>query len=272
MPHAEYSKLDAVNWSTAKELAVSPKQYQFALTNQRDETAALRFGLALHAIVLEPEAFPTKFVTYRESKTTGEGAKKRWQAFQDENADKTILSIEEHDRVVAAGNAILTHPLARRYLCDGLREQVITWNDEATGIACRGRVDYAGTHLVEVKTAAQLDPRIFAAQAARLLYPEQCAFYRRGLRANGIEVDDTPILVVVENCGPHDVLVYRLPGDVMLAADEKVSALLALLKKCRDTDTWPGRSEEELDFQLPAWARSFDDGLDLVVGGEEVRL
>jgi len=45
---ATYSKLEAVNWSSLKEMRRSPRHYQHRLTAPREDTKAMALGRATH--------------------------------------------------------------------------------------------------------------------------------------------------------------------------------------------------------------------------------
>jgi exodeoxyribonuclease VIII len=128
--------------------------------------------------------------------------------------------------------------------------------------------------LVDLKTGSDLDAFRFGALAARMGYHGQLAFYRGGLRALGIDVPAK--IVAVEKDAPHDVAVFDVTGDEILAGEDDVRELLGRVVECQQSGEWPGRyvaGEERLVF--PRWF--FGDGsaaaaapLDLVVDGQEV--
>jgi len=265
--YAEYRKIDAVNWSSLKAMAVSPLQYQYERMHPREETRYLRVGIAVHAHILEPHTFLDRFRRHEGSRRG-----KAWDAVRAEAdaAGVTVLTEDEWDDAFGAAAAVLANPYAAAYLKSGLKEASFTWTDPGTGLLCKGRIDHAGSHLVDLKTAARIDQRTFAAAAARLGYHSQLAYYADGLAANGIKVDAEPILIVVQSSMPHDVIVYRIPPHVIEAGRAEYQRLLALLKHCRETNTWPGAAPDgPIEFELPAWATTGDgDDLNLTMGGE----
>ncbi len=260
----DYRAIDAVNWSSLKVIRISPKHYQHARTAGRTDAPFFRVGRACHAFILEPDDFARNYVCYSDGHRRG----KAWDAFQAEHEGKTILNQDEWTRALGAATAVMDHPVARSFLAAGLREATFTWTDPDTNLVCKGRIDHAGSHLVDLKSTANLDPRMFASAAARLGYVGQVAFYLDGLRANAIAVRDEPVLIAVESSPPHDVVAYRVPVDVVEQGRAEYKQMLALLQDCRERDYWPGRSDDLVDLALPAWAVPYDDGLVLDVGGE----
>jgi hypothetical protein len=270
----DYDALEGVNWSTLKEMLVSAKQYFWKTTADQEEEdkEALRIGLGTHAFILEPEQFRARFVTYREPKNKGEGSKKRWEAFQEENKDRTILSVAEYDRILGAASAVLERPQALKYFTGGDKEMAFQWTDPETGILCKGRCDQWLNHVVELKTTRNILPAKFRVDAARLGYVPQMAWYRDGLRAKGVKLADDGIMVTVQNVAPFDVVVYRVGADLLTVGRDIYRELMARLKKCLETNRWPGCAEDEIDLEMPEWWFPKDD-LELVMpDGEALTL
>jgi len=267
MLESEYNKIDGVRSTALVALKKSPKHYRLALETDIEDTPELRIGRAVHCYALEGAiVFGQRFVCYREDKSKGEGSRKRWQAFQEENANRTILDVKEYDRALGAAKALLDHPLASRYLAGGVKEHTIQWTDRETGIRCKARVDCANRHLVDVKSARDVQPRLFAADCARLSYHTRMAFYLDGAIANRMKVDPDPIITAVENKLPHDVVCYRLGPEVTDVGRKEYRALLRLLKTCQERDHWPGMAPDDvIELELPVWALPEDEERELTL-------
>src|SRR5574341_1373220 len=217
MTREEYDRIDAVNWTTLKAMRASPKHYRYAAEHATGDTAAMRDGRAVHTAVLEPDRFPLDYAIWAGERRAG----KEWEVFKAANHDKTILRADEYAYCLEIRDAVRAHPVARHLLEAGEAGKTITWTDAATGLPCKGRIDWLnGIGLCDLKTTADLDPIRFAATAARLGYHCQLAFYRRGLAANGI---DAPVkIMAVEKNPPYDVAVFSLDEDTLFAGDEEV--------------------------------------------------
>jgi PDDEXK-like uncharacterized protein DUF3799 len=264
--YAEYDKLPGINWSRLRSLAISPKRFRYDCTHPRAETAYFRVGRAMHCYVLERDDFSRLYIPYE-----GVRRGKVWEEFKEKNASATILSADEYVRAVGAAEAILRHPVASSLIESGYREHVIRWTDQETGIECRGRLDLANGKLVDLKSAADLHPRRFPAKAVNLGYLSQLAWYLDGYVATGAEVEDEPILIVVESVPPHDVVVYRVPANVLEIGRTEYRRLLCLLRDCQIADYWPGQAEDIVELVVPEWAWHRDP-LDLVIDDELVSL
>jgi hypothetical protein len=270
----DYDALEGVNWSTLKEMLVSAKRYFWKTTAEQEEEdkEALRIGLGVHAFVLEPEKFRERFVTYRESKSVGAGARKNWEAFKEANKERTILSVAEYDRILGAASAILERPHALKYFTGGDKEMAFQWADVETNILCKGRCDQWLKHVVELKTTRNIVPAKFRQDAARLGYVPQMAWYRDGLRTKGLELADDGVMVTVENIQPHDVVVYRVSAELLAVGRDIYRELLARLRRCIQENRWPGVAEDEIDLEMPEWWFPKDD-LELVMpDGEALTL
>lgn len=267
MTFEDYCKLPGINWSTLKHMLVSPRHYQHAAKEPPMDAVKFRIGRATHTLVLEPENFPDRYVQWK-SRRQG----KAWKAFEASALEegKTVLTTTEWKRAMGAGTAVMADDNANQFLVgDGERELVLQWEDEDTGLACKCRLDFAGRHLVELKSTEAIEPRRFGSTCARMSYHAQVAMYWDGLAANGIDVELEPVIVCVESVRPHDVAVCRVPDPIVELGRREYRGLLRRVAECMEEDRWPGVAEQVYDLALPEWAYARDP-LPLTLGGEAV--
>lgn len=270
---------DPVNWSTLKYMAQSPKHYRHALATPREDTEALQLGRLTHAMVYEPAAVAERYCqeprfhrgmkddTAREKGY--EGGKEAAAAWAAENAAREIVPAELWSRATAIAAALHADPVAGPMIVGGYSEQLIRWTDERTGIECRGRVDHVNGRLSDLKTSRSVDSRWFAAQAVRLGYHAQVAYYADGLAANGIALAEPPALIVVENVAPFDAIVLEFDDATIRAGRSLYRRCLDRLAVCRESDEWPGVADGQRHaFVLPTWAGA--EAATLTIGGEEL--
>lgn len=305
LPFADYAAIEAANWSTLKILhADSPMHYKAELDRRAkggyEDTAAKARGRAGHAVTLEPDEFPRRYVVMSDDPDPSmhrgrKEGKARWaewlarhpedadldaddyrrKVFMEANPGRELISRDEYDRCIAIRNAVRSHPVAARYL-EGIRAEVaIQWTERvhlegpgAIEIPCKARIDIIADELrvvADLKTyGRRLRLRKFIADAEALSYFHQLAFYRRGIqRAMGLDL--TPVIIAVESEAPHDVGVFPIHASDLQACDEEITALLIRLAHHRATDTWPGRHPEERVIERPRWAYPDEGG-----GGFEV--
>ncbi len=264
-----YEDVPGVNISTLKELwSKSPLHYRYRLEHPREETPALTLGIATHMAILEPLRFAEHYMVRPEGLDGRTAAGKAWLA---QYGHLPILTFENHQACLAMRAAVESHPVASRYLGPGQVERIIQWTDPEMDIACKGRVDMVldSGVLVDLKTARDVNPRMFATQAARLGYHLQLAFYHDGLEALG-KAPPAVVIIAVESAAPHDVVVYEVPTDVLGRGREEYRLALETLKMCRVRNEWPGYGETATDLVLPTWAlgEDIDDVADYRNGGE----
>lgn len=268
---------DAVNWSTLKYMRVSPKHYRHALATPRTDSDALKLGRLVHCMVYEPQHVDDRYVrepkfnrTMKDETAIArglDGGREAAEAFAIAHVMHDVVPPVLWDKALAMSAAIHDDPLAGPMVRGGYVEQQITWIDEATGVECRGRVDHVNGRLSDLKTTRVIEPRQFAAAAARYGYHAQVAYYLDGLAANGIVLEDVPAIPAVENEAPYDVAVYTLPPDVIAAGRALYRSCLDRLVECRAKDEWPGVSPGYTPLVLPAWAVHAEDE-EITFGGE----
>lgn len=253
VPFADYIRIQAVNWSTLKEMGKSPRHYLHRLGHQRGDSPTFALGRAAHTAILEPDRLLLDYAVFEGPRRAG----KIWDAFEEANASKTILKLDEYSEALTIRDAVRSHPLVARYLAKGQREVTITWTDEATGLVAKGRVDWladvdGAIYLIDLKTARDIEMRVFGGAAARLSYHAQLAWYMRGLKENGVLVAGA-LIVAVENDAPYDVGVFTLDDETLFAGDEQCGELLSRVRGCLDRGEWAGQYLVEEPLQLPAW-------------------
>lgn len=267
MTFSEYQAIDAVNFSTLKAGRISALHYRHAVTKPKEDTASMALGRASHCAVFEPDRFPLDYAVFDGDRRQG----KAWEAFCAANGGRTILKRDEYQACLAIRDAVRGHAIAGPLLAPpGEAEKVLTWTDEATGLPCKGRLDwYRPGLLCDLKTTTDISERRFAATVARMGYHGQAAFYRNGLMANGLEAPPMR-LIAVEQTAPHDVAVYTLDDDALYAGEQDVAELLRMVAAGRFSGKWPGQYQDERTLTLPAWAFSKTEyeGLGFSIAGE----
>lgn len=249
-----YRDIHAVNWSSLKHIGTSPAHYLHHESNPTEDTTRLLLGRGVHAAVLEPDSFPLEFAVYEGGARRG----KEWAAFASALAGRGILKPDEYQLCLNVRDAVRANPHAAELLT-GDSEVTLEWIDETTGLDCKARVDHisAAGALVDLKTAASIEPRDFQRSAFKFGYYGQMAFYARAISPEPIPV----YMIAVEIAPPHDVVVYELDEYALDYGDALVDEYLGRLRECLDTDVWPGRYEEVQMLGLPAWMeQASEDG------------
>lgn len=249
---SDYNAIQSLNWSRLRLLGKSPAHFKQGFG---DDSSGFALGTAAHMATLEPERFAAECVVY-----PGRRQGKAWEAFELEQLDagKSIITQKEYDTAIAIRDAVRNHAPAMAHLRDGLAEQTIQW-DFAGGFKCKGRADYIGASIVDLKSTKDASPRAFAAACARYGYFGQAAWYSDGLyRATGVRKPF--VIVAVESSPPHIVQVYRIAGAALEHGRNQYIELLARLDYCQRENFWGGYSQEaELDLEVPSWSVSQEE-------------
>lgn len=274
IPHADYRAIQALNWSSLKHMADSPKHYRHELSRQRESTPAQLSGTRFHTALLEPARFDDAYVVLPDDAprrpTAAQWSAKKpspdslaamawWSEFNDRNACKEVIEAHEYATALTMASAVRSDPVASRYMAAAEEiELTVIWVDPLTGLLCKARPDIVarrpggGRVLLDPKSCRPSDPRLFGQRAAAFGYHCQLAHYRNGLAENGIEVEACG-LISCESLPPHDVGVHWLDESTQALAQETLEALLTRVRACHVSDNWPGRYETEQTLRVPEY-------------------
>jgi hypothetical protein len=230
------------------------------------ESADMRIGTALHALVLEakpPLTPPADVLT-----SNGQRRGKAWEAWQAQHAGETVLLQSEAELVqrMAAG-VRASHHAAWLLEADGPVEQEVYWTDVDTGLALRAKLDKLAAMspgvawVVDLKTTRDpVTPEAFARTCLRLGYHRQAAWYLDAAREwldqnDGEDVTvEAFVFVAVRNCPPFDCRVHTLGHrEIDLGRRMNRVALADLRRRlqCRD---WRAVGADSLQtIVFPEW-------------------
>jgi len=261
VPFDVYVSINALNHSSLKKIAQSPAHYLWATQHPEEnkETDSKRLGTAEHCLLLEPDRFERDVIPGPINPKTGRAYSGDTQAFAkyvDENPGKIIVSDEEMSRLRGMAASAMAHPLAGKILsAPGDNEITMIWQDEQTGLVCKGRVDARRPELglrVDIKTCEDGSEPGMARAMVNYGYETAAAFYARGAEALGI-AGETHVLLCIESAGPFAIGVYRVADETFKIGAQRVSEWMATLKKCMDTNHWPAYSDRIVDLEAPGF-------------------
>jgi hypothetical protein len=251
-----YMSTPGLNWSLLKHMKTSALHFRHAEEHPEDDTPRLGIGRAIHTAILQPERLKLDYAVFSGARRAG----KAWDAFESENADKTILRRDEWAMVESLAERVRKDDVAQEWLGRGkaMIERPIAWTDAATGLACKGRPDAVHSAIIDVKSTSTIDERMFRSLATRMGYFNQLAFYRRGYRAL-TKMNLPCAILAVEVDPPHDIGVFVIDDDSLRVADEEIARLLAKVVECRKSGKWPGRYDKAQALVMPDYARGDKD-------------
>lgn len=274
-PPAEKRRL---NWSTLKHIATSPRLMKWRVEHPMKDSEALIMGRSIHCAILEPEKFDGRWIQVSTcGATTGKGepcksegslySDGKWfckvkghapaGAMSSPGEGIEVITAEGIELTRLCAESVAAHGPASKILKGGKAEQGMEWTDPETGIECRGRVDYLRPDdLVDLKTTRRETIREFTADAARMLYHGQLAWYMDGAIAAGRLPKDAglPYVVAVSTAEPYDVAAFQLSEISLEAGRILVRDLVKKYQQCVAADLWPGVAPDLAVLDLPAWA------------------
>lgn len=259
LPPVEYHASDAVSNSDLKLLANSPADLKAKMDGLiKPSTDALFFGEVLHCAIFEPERYAEEFIAKPDGMSFSEKTGKEWRASQ----TKRIVAFKTPGlnvrTIEGMAQSALSHPVAGPFLRTKGRHELSLFADhERTGIRLRCRLDKLTSDnvVIDLKSTVCARPFKFVRQMALQRYHQQAAFYAAMVNRVGIPYGGF-VFIAIEKTPPYKILCCELDAMSMDKGRSEVERLLALYKKCRDEDHWPGYSDKltpEL-LSLPEWA------------------
>lgn len=251
LPAAEYHGLKAVSSGLLNAYRTSPLHAAHYMKREDSSTEAQEIGTATHLAVLEPDLFPSR-VLMEPVNPDGSDMDRRTKAYKEAraaaeqaNPGAIILKPFDYRLVLALRDAVHASDepdaveargiLAR---CDR-REATALWVDAETRMLCKARFDAFGLGIAcDLKTARNAGRYGFAAEADKLGYPIQRAWYERAAEEMGEPAEDFPH-IVLSKAYPLHVQVYRFDAEWMDWAHGEARRLLDLHAECVRTNRWP---------------------------------
>jgi len=226
---------------------------RWAMDNPKPPTDAMDMGTLLHALVLEPDTFPSRVAIW-----DGDRRGKAYTKFAAANKGRIIIKPDQADSLARMRDSIMDHPQARALITGkGMREATAIFNGRA-GVRGKARIDFLNTDanmLVDLKTARSCDPRAWSRNAAvALKYDVQEAWYRAAFYAATGHAPSMAF-VVVENCDRHRCRVFTLPPGPVDACMDAIAELLPRWRDALASGEYPDipiNDPTEIDW--PAWA------------------
>lgn len=225
----------------------------------KETTPAMRFGTLFHESVLLGIESQAVLVPESVLDARGYRAGQTYRDFAAWHAGKTLLVREEWDRLCRMIDATLKNPIALSILnhADAAIEQSIFWQDEATGLKLKSRLDARRLSIpliADVKTVRNTSFRHLATSVHDFGYARQCVMYREAAKAAfGIAHDF--VFIAVEKELPHRVQCFDLSKRALEQGWESFRGGLDRLAECYQTGDWTTRGlNEVISLDLPNWA------------------
>jgi len=255
LTNSEYRAQRGLSKSDLDLIHKSPALLEWKKNAPREESEVAITGTALHAAVLEPEAFASEYIKRPSFDRRTKDGKAGAEAFDATMAGsgKIIMDAADYDQVTTMRDSIMAHPVAAHLLgLPGVSEASIFF--EIDGLRCKARPDRLVTDepiILDVKTTDDVDK--FEASAEEYRYHAQVAWYCEALRQlRGVE--HRFIFVVVGKrkvFGQHPVRVFEMDPEWMEAGKAAYLEDLAAAKELEEF----GPSLHIETIHRPRWAK-----------------
>lgn len=274
--HDEYHKLDAASSGTLRyflrppQPGKTPAHWRYEQAYPSEPTPAMWEGQHIHCRILEPDVWESTVVAMPKVDRRTKAGKEEYAAALARLPESGVLMVQEDiDRYDAIRDAVLAHPFAGPLIESGQSEVSVLW--EEYWIQCKARFDSLTDDrrvILDLKTTTFAHPDIVSRHSYKLGYHHQAAWYLRGARAAGLDIERF-VFVFVEKTSPHMVCCYELDSDALDIGDAEMDDALRHYVECRTTGLYPGYGFDVQKLSLPAWAAQSPV---FTLDGEEVSL
>lgn len=259
MTEYEYRAHPAISRSELWAIRESPQKFKYLREHPEEPTPALLFGQAFHKLALEPDTFDREFAVFPDvDRRTREG-KEQWAAFQEQAANKTVISAEMLEQAQAMCNALAAESFAQKLL-SGPREVPFFWVDELTGEECKCRTDclntkYSQPIIVDVKSTTDASTETFIRDAIKYGYDFQAAMYSEGVMHH-LQQKPRFVFIAVEKTPPYAVNILQADELLLQRGHGLFRNYIEIYHDCCVTGNWYGylgKHNQINNLALPAW-------------------
>lgn len=251
-----------------------------------EETPFMRRGTLIHTLFFEPTMFAARFAVMSikaselrrpngnqyDSPRLSSAWKEAVQECQELNPGLRIIEREDYSQALRIVDAIRDNDLADEYFEHGSKFEVaIVWDDPATGLRCKGRMDAwrsTAGQIGDLKTSKDISN--FPSNIARFGYHRQAAFYIDGMKILTGETNDFT-LTAVEVGSPICVLAAPMSDEAIEVGRDEYKTFLKQIAESKKSEVYPGY-ENPGEWRLPSWATPKDEPFELVIGGNTVSM
>ena len=202
----------------------SPKELARFFEKGKKSTPAMTFGRAFHLSILEPEKFPQRVAIYDGKTKRG----KAWDEFKEEY-DKDancILLQSEYNNLKCMQDVIMSNAECQELLYGGQNEAVSCWEDDDSGVFCKGKADKVKKDcVIDLKTTASGEEHSFRGSAYKYGYNRQSAFYMDGFNKRNF------IFIVIEKSSPYNLYIYECSENFIESGRDEYKQLLKTYKE-----------------------------------------
>lgn len=248
-----HAHLERQSSSLLKPLLQSPAHYKAQFFQRRQPSAAMDFGTLVHMLVLEPHRFHTEYLVVPDKPNVREARELRARHL----GKKLLSDIELHIARNLAGK-VLERPFKgrpfARYLEEGRTELTIFYDDPATSVPCRVRLDlWHPDFLFDLKTTRHTAAQPLIRNAVDLHYDLQAYMYSFADALHSGMTRPRPfVFMAAANEPPFNVHALTAGATFMDNGRAKYERAIALYRACSDLDYWPA-DQDDIEMEIEPW-------------------
>jgi len=258
LPDKDYFRAPGLSQSLLKHAVRSPQHARQAQRCPMVATDAMELGTLCHTLLLQPNNFgegkshitqPKEYPS--EDKKLGT-VMKRWsgnanwcKAWQEENADKVIMSEKELTTVHNMADSFKFDPLGAQLLKHGFKEVAGFWIDEESGLMMKMKLDLFAPladeiMIVDLKKVGQEEEYAFKQALADLDYPLQGGQYRIGVSIlTGMPLDKVRFVhASIPDKAPHCISFTEMLPNTRRKGEERMRQAVTDYKAALDGGEW----------------------------------
>lgn len=266
-----YHEDPAISKTGLVDFAISPLYYVARRREPEPDKPAFNLGGLVHAMILEPAVVPDKYAVPPAEVLTKSGARsgKNYQAWKEQLGENvTIITKQQWIDAQKMADQILENPEhieAKLLLTSGEPEVSVFWTDPERDIRIKVRPDrLPGARITaDLKTTRSAEITRFGIDSFNKKYHWSAELTTWVLSQALGDLYEDYRFVCLENEPPHDVTIYKVGHDQMVAAREEIQPLLDYYAECYHSGIWPGHPPETRELYWPSWAwrkiRTYDE-------------
>lgn len=256
-----HSHKDSISRSALLDFDKSPYTYWSKHLNpnrpKQEKTKQMELGSAFHSLILEPHLFDKEYVMKPKPVLLKDVGREVYNIYKNaidylEKSDKTILSVEEWDNLMAMRDKLHSNKEAMQ-LIEGARiENSFFWQDDHSGLMLKCRPDILHENMiVDLKTCSDASPRSFQNEMVKYGYHIQGAMIRDAVEIIEGRRINTVINICMETKYPYNMAIYKIDEFAVDEGHMKYKQLCLDLKNCLIENVWPDFGIQEIS--LPKW-------------------
>jgi hypothetical protein len=242
-----------------------------------DESPALALGKAAHALMLGEDNFDAMFAyvpgdaprrptatqikAFERDGKWSDAAKDGaayWSEWDAKHAGKTMITEDMVEKVRRMAASLNDNPLAKEALTSALTEVSLIWQDEATGVYLKSRIDVIPTNGADFSDLKTFAPRTKSVKRAvhqavtDHSYDMQMAMGQMAAReVFGMDASEC-VLVMLQSTAPFCCVPVKLDEDALYWGRVRIRHAINTFAECMKSGEWPQPVEGILDYTLPA--------------------